>query len=162
MVATFSNLDVRRMFRSGENAGSQVVVKIRLNLFRLWRQAFAKRCDPPQLIRPDHSVYFRDILLNISAVALHQATCHYQSLRTTVLLVIRHLQNRVHRLLLSRIDEAASVHDNDIGLRRLRRKFMTVRYKLTHHDLGINQVLWTAETYKTNLQFLTIFGGMLA
>ena len=68
------------------------------------------------------------------------------------LLVLRHLQDGVDGFLLGGIDEAARIDDDDVGVGRVRRQLVARGGQLAHHDFGIDEVLGTAETDKSNFQ----------
>ena len=55
-------------------------------------------------------------LLDIAAIALHQAAGDNQLLRAADPLVLRHFQDRVDGFLLGGIDETTGVDDQDFGL----------------------------------------------
>jgi hypothetical protein len=73
-------------------------------------------------------------------------------LRAADFLVLRHFQNRVHRFLLRRVNEAAGIDDDDVRLVGLGREFMPARGELTHHDFAIDQIFGAAEADKTDFQ----------
>jgi hypothetical protein len=60
------------------------------------------------------------------------------------------LEDRVHRLLLGRVDKPAGIDDQDIRLRRVGGDFKPLRARAAEHDLGINQVLRTPEADHPN------------
>src|SRR5205823_13174201 len=71
-----------------------------------------------------------------------------------VLLVLRHLQNRVDRFLLRLVDERAGVDDQDVGLRRILRQLVPRLFRETKHHLGVDEVLRTAEGNKAQFHML--------
>src|SRR5262249_43564111 len=72
--------------------------------------------DLRDLARTEDHVDLRNFLLQLVAIALRQATGDDEAPALTVLLVLRHLENRVDRFLLGRIDERAGIDDEDVGL----------------------------------------------
>ena len=68
------------------------------------------------------------------------------------LLEFRHFEDCVDGLLLGWIDEAAGVDHQDFGVLRIVRELVAAFHKLAHHDLGVDEVFGTAETYKANFQ----------
>src|SRR6185437_541948 len=121
----------------------------------LWRTARRRNTrsgnDLLQLTSANHRIYFGDVLLDLGAIALDQAPSHNQLLRPATSFVPRHLQNRVHRFLLSRIDRRAGIHDNDVGLIGPRGNLRPRPVQQAHHNLAIHQVLRTPQAYKTDL-----------
>ncbi len=158
MIATLGDFDVCEMFRRRQHARRQVVIQILLE----WicsgrgRHAFAQLRDPLQLIRPDHRIDLGHVLLNVGAITFHQTTRDDQALRAPGLLVLRHFENGVDRFLLRRIDKAARVDHDHIGVGWMRRQLMTRRGELAHHHLRIDEVLRASKTDKTNFQLLLV------
>ena len=68
-----------------------------------------------------------------------------------VLLVLRHLEDRVDRLLLGRVDERARVHDEHVGVGGVLRELVPRLLRKPEHDLGVHEVLGTAERNHSNL-----------
>ena len=116
MIAAFGDFDVGEMPRRGEDARRQVVVQVRLERARSGSHAFAERHDLVEFVGADERVDFRQICLDIAAVALHQAAGDDQLLRAAGLLVLGHLENGVDGFLLGGVDETAGVDDEDVGL----------------------------------------------
>ncbi len=92
------------------------------------------------------------LFADIVAIALHHASRHDQLLRAAGFFVLGHLENGVDGFLLGRIDEAAGVDYQHVGVARLWRELVAARGQMAHHDLGIDEVLGAAETYKSNFQ----------
>src|SRR3954451_24868936 len=65
MVTTLSNLDVSGMLGCCENTGGEVVIQIRSGFVFDWSQSLAKRGDFVQFVRPEHSIHFGHVLLDI-------------------------------------------------------------------------------------------------
>ena len=102
-----------------------------------------------QLAGADHRIDLRNVLLDFVAIAFHQAAGNDQLLRPAADLVLRHLQDRVHRLLLGRVDERAGVHDDDVGVFGARRDLGPTLREQAHHDLAVHQVLGTAQAHES-------------
>ena len=101
--------------------------------------------DGFEMIEPDERVDLRNGLLQIGAVLLHHAAADDQPLHAFPF-ALRDLQDRVDRLLLRRVDEAARIDDDDIGLVEVvRDRDGGITLKLSKHDLGIDEILRTAE-----------------
>ena len=113
--------------------------------------------DAVDFVGADDRVHFGHFRANVAAVALDQAAGDDQALRAAGLLVLGHLEDGVDRFLLGGVDEAARVDDDDVGLLRVRRQLVAAGRELAHHDLGIDEILGTPQTDKTNFQ-----GGFLA
>jgi hypothetical protein len=94
-----------------------------------------------------YCVYFRDVLLDFVAVALDEAAGYYDALgfAAVLLLVLHHLEDGVHGLLLGRVDEAAGVDDDDFGVFGPGGELGSVVMEEAHHDLGVDEVLGAAE-----------------
>ncbi len=90
--------------------------------------------------------------LNVGAEAFDQTAGDDQALGFAGLLEFGHFENRVYGFLFGGIDEAAGVDDDNVGVGGLRGKFVAICDELTHHDFCVNQVLRTAETYKSDFQ----------
>ena len=78
----------------------------------------------------DDGVHFGNLLADLVAEALHQASGDDQPLRAAELLVLGHLQDRVHRFLLRGLDEAAGVDDEHVGVAGARRQLVAVRARM--------------------------------
>ncbi len=103
-----------------------------------------------QLARANHGVHLWNALLNLVAIALHQAACDDELLCRARGFVPRHLQNRVHRLLLGRVDKAASIDDKNLCLFGTRRQPRARAIQQPHHHLGVNKVLRAAQRDKAH------------
>ena len=75
--------------------------------------------DFRHLTSAEHGVDLGNLLDKVVSVALGQAPGDHEPLARAVLLVLRHLENRVDRFLLRRVDERTRVHDEHIGRRRI-------------------------------------------
>jgi hypothetical protein len=83
-------------------------------------------------------------------VALREAPRDHEALAGAGLLVVRHLEDRVDRLFLRFADEAARVHDDDLGVGRVVHVLEAGAARDAEHDLGVDPVLGAAEAYKMN------------
>ena len=98
----------------------------------------------------DHGIYFRHILADFVAIALHQAAGHDQLARLAGDFVLRHLKDGVNRLLLGFIDERACVYDQNVCRLRTVGHLGPGTVKQTHHDFAVNQVLRAAQAHEAN------------
>src|ERR1035441_8813407 len=69
-----------------------------------------------QLAGAENGVDLRDVLLNLVAVALHQAAGDDELAGTAVRLVPNHFEDGIDRLLLGGVDERAGVDPDDVGV----------------------------------------------
>jgi hypothetical protein len=106
-----------------------------------------------QLAGADDGVDLWDILLNLVTVAFNQAAGDDDALglAAILLLVLDHFEDRVDRLLFGRVDEAAGVNDDDLGVFSIRRQFGSIVVEQPHHHLGVNEVLRAAKGDKAHL-----------
>ena len=114
--------------------------------------ALADGHDAFQLVGADEGVDFGHFLADIAAIAFHQAAGDDQLFGAADLLVLGHLEDGVHGLLLGGVDEAARVDHQDIGLIGMRRELVALGDELAHHDFAIDEVFGTAQTDKTDFQ----------
>jgi hypothetical protein len=78
-------------------------------------------------------------------VALHEAARHDELLAPAAPLLLRELDDRVHRLDLGALDEPAGVHDHDLGLRRILDEPVARLGERPEHHLAVDAVLRAAE-----------------
>src|SRR6185369_7895339 len=104
-----------------------------------------------QFARPNHGIDYRDVFLDLVAVAFDEAPGDDQFLGAATRLVVRHFEDRIHRLLLSRVDKRAGIHDYDVGIFGLASDLGTGGLEHAHHDLAIDEVLGAAQADKTHL-----------
>ena len=90
-------------------------------------------------------------LLQLVAIALGQAAGDDQPLAGAVLLVLRHLEDGVDRLLLGRVDERAGVDDEHVGVGGVLRQLVARLLREPEHHLGVDEILRTAEGNQTDL-----------
>ena len=92
----------------------------------------------------DDGVHLGNVLPNLVAVALDQAAGDDQLFGRAGGFVAGHLQNRIDRLLLGRVDEAAGVDDEDFGLFGMGGQAGASARQQAHHHLGIDEVFRAA------------------
>ena len=145
MIAALGDLDVSEIPGRGQHARRRVVIQVRFEGIALGGlDTFAKTGDLFQLIGADHGVHFRHVLADVAAEAFDQASGDNQLLRAAGFLVLGHFENGVYRFLLGRIDEAARVDHDHIGIGRMRGQLVTLCGELAHHHLGIDEILRAA------------------
>ncbi len=156
MVAAFIDLDVGGVARSGQDSRRRVVIQIIRQIGCLGianighaQFAFARFQDFFHFAGADHRVDFRNLLPNIVAVALDHASGDDQFLGFAEFLVLGHLQNRIHRFFLRRLDETARIHHQHVRFAGPRRQFVTRARKNTHHHLAIDEVLGASQADET-------------
>ncbi len=100
-----------------------------------------------QLASAHHRIDLGNVAANLVPKALHEASGNDQPPGFPAIrdLVLRHLQNRVHRLLLGRVDEAACVDDQNLRVLGARGQLAAGAVKQPHHHLGVHQIFRTAQ-----------------
>ena len=93
----------------------------------------------------EERVNLRNFLAQGRAKALGETAGHDQSPARAGLLVPRHLENRVHGLLSGRVHERARIDHEDVGRRRVRGDVVARLAHEAEHDLGVDEILGTAE-----------------
>ncbi len=91
--------------------------------------------------------------MNVAAKAFHQATRDDQLARPAIVLMPRHLQNRIHRFLLRALDERAGVDHNDVSIFGAGNQLRPGLCQHAHHDFAIDQVLGTSQADKADLRW---------
>ena len=114
--------------------------------------ALAQRNDLFKFVRADQRIHFRQVLLNVSPIPLHQAAGDDQFLGPAGLFVLGHLEDGVDRFLLRRVNKTTGVDDDNFGLFGMRGELMTGSGELTHHYFRIDEVFRTTETDKSDFQ----------
>ena len=160
MIAAFGDLDVRGMLRRRENARREIVIQIRRQAAALAAPARNSPSDGRQnsfdFACSDDRVHFRNLLANLVAVALDQASGDDQFFRAAEFLVLGHLQDRVDRFFLRGRDEAAGVDDQDVGFVGARREFVAVARENAHHHLAIDEVLRASQADKSDFRHTSV------
>ena len=95
-------------------------------------------------MHPDKEVGFRQVSLQIRAVALHQAAGHHQAHLRAALLQAGQVKDGVHRLLAGRLDKGAGIDQEEFGGRRLPGDFPSRLDQAPQHDFRVHQVLGAA------------------
>ena len=85
-------------------------------------------------------------------MALHHAADADDGPAGAVLLESARFNERVDRLLLRGVDEAARIHDNDLGLREIGREFRAGIRELSYIALTVDGVFVAAEREEGELQ----------
>ena len=119
--------------------------------------AFDRADDFRHVACPENGIDLGNLRAQLVAIALAQAAGDDQALAGARLLVLGELENRVDRLFLRRVDERARVHDQHVGLGRIRRQRVAALLREAHHHLGIDEVLRAAERDETNLHLDSIW-----
>jgi hypothetical protein len=140
------------MLRGGEHARGEVVIEVGLQRIGIRLQPLANGHDAFQLIGADEGIDLGDFRADIAAIALHQAAGDDELFGAADFLVLGHLQDSVDRLLFRRVDEAARVDHEHIGLIGMRGELVASGDELTHHDFTIDEVFGTAQTDETDFQ----------
>src|SRR5262245_49615937 len=109
--------------------------------------------DVGDLAGAEDRVNLGDLFLQLVAIALGEAAGDDEAAAGAVLLVLRHLENRVDRLLLRAVDEGAGVDDQDLRARRVVGQLVPRLLREPEHDFGIDQILRTTERNQTNLHY---------
>jgi hypothetical protein len=110
-----------------------------------------------QLAGADHRVHFRNVLADLIAETLDQATGNHQPLRLAARLclvaglVARHLEDGVDGFPLRAADKRASIHHDDVGVGRVGRESSAGLRQHAHHHLAIDEVFGAAEADKSHL-----------
>ena len=152
MIAAFRDLDVRSVFRCRNDARRKVVIQKCRWLRRQHPQIAVHGFeDALDFACAYHGIYFRHLLQNLLAIALHQAACHNQFLCRAEFLVLRHLQDGLDGFLLRRFDEAARINHQHFRFIGPRRQFVPAARKNAHHHLAVHEVFRTSQTHKSNL-----------
>jgi hypothetical protein len=98
--------------------------------------------------RAEQVIDLGQLVRELVRMTLTQATGHDELLAAAFFLVACQIEDRVDRLLARRVDEAAGVDDDDLGVTRV--VDVLVAFALGHpqHDLGVDPVLRTAEAHE--------------
>ena len=116
--------------------------------------ATADRADDFRYLpRAEDRIDLGDLLLQLGAVALGEAAGDDQAAAGAVLLVLRHLEDGVDRLLLGRIDERAGIHHEDVGVGRVVRQLVARLLRQPEHHLGIDEVFGTPQRDQSDFHY---------
>src|SRR5205814_1570123 len=94
----------------------------------------------------------------LALVALHHAPHRHHGLAASRRLELTRLDNRIERLLLRRIDEAAGVDDDDLGVLESLGVFGATVCQLRQVPLAVHRILVTTERDESELH--AACGGM--
>ena len=94
---------------------------------------------------PSTRVDLGDLLLQLVAVPLGEAAGDDQPRAVAVALVLRHLEDRVDRFLLGRVDERARVDDEHLGVAGVGGDLVPRVAREAEHHLAVDEVLRAAE-----------------
>jgi hypothetical protein len=154
MVAAFGNFDVGGVARRRQHAGHGFVIQEHGAIGRggcgtnLPFDGFDNALD---LAGADDGVHLGNLLANLLAEALDQASGDHQSLRAAEFLVLGHFQNGIHRFLLRRFDEAAGIDHQHVGLAGARRQLVAVTRQNAHHHLAVDEVFGASQAEEPDL-----------
>ena len=101
---------------------------------------------------PISGVDLRQLLTDVAAVALHQASRDDQLLGAANPFVFRHFEDRVDGFFLGRVDETAGIYDQNFGLIGMWRQLVAAGHQLPHHHFTVHKVFGTTQTDKTDFQ----------
>jgi len=101
----------------------------------------------------EDGVDFGNFLPELVAVALCKTTGHDEPLTVALRLVPRHLEDRVDRFLLRRVDESAGIDDDDVRTRRIRREVVAGVARKPEHYFRVDEILGTPERDETDFHF---------
>ena len=101
-------------------------------------------------------IHLRDFGFQFLLITLRETTHDIQFLQLAFLLALHKLQDGVDAFLLGILDEATRIDNGDFTLRTLgvMDAMITIRLKLLHQQLAVNQVLGTAHRNYIYLVFL--------
>ena len=100
----------------------------------------------------EHHVDLRDLGLELVSVPLAQAAGHDQPFARPAALEFGHLEDRVDRFLLGRINEGAGIDDDDVRVLGVGGDFMPGLARQAQHDFAIHKILRTAERQEPEFQ----------
>ena len=90
-------------------------------------------------------VDFRDVFLDLVAIALDKAASDDEFFCAAAGFVTRHLKDGRNGFLLSGVNEGTGVDDEDFGVFGAGGEACTCAVEEAHHDLGVNEVFGAAE-----------------
>ena len=100
------------------------------------------------------------------SIPFGQTAGHDQPAARAALLMLRHLEDGVDRLLLRLVDEGAGVDHDHLGVRRVGGQLVAVALSQTEHHFGVHQILRAAERYQTDFHIRLLrhpaFSGTVA
>jgi hypothetical protein len=132
-----------RLLASGLNEGQRY--------FSALARPFDRTHDFRHVAGAQDGVDLGNLGLQLIPVTLAEAAGDDQPLAGAAFLELRELEDGVDRLFFRGIDEGARVDDEHLGLGRVRGQCMSALLREPHHDLGVDQILRTAEGDETYL-----------
>ena len=109
------------------------------------KQLMADRDDVAVLAKADHAVHLRHLCLNLVLIAFCQAAGNQNLLNDALLLEFAAGEDRFNGLLLCRVDKAAGVDDDEVGVFDVVRNLKIV-LQLCEHQLRVHLILRAAES----------------
>ena len=101
--------------------------------------------DVLQFAGADYCIDFGNVLLDLVAVALDEASGNDELLSLAAGLKTGHLEDGIDRLLFGRIDEGAGVDDQHVGGFGIADDARAGVVEQAHHDFAVDEVLGAAE-----------------
>ena len=97
------------------------------------------------LIHTQEQINLRDFLQQILRIALREAAGDHQQAAAAGFLILRHIEDRIDRLLLGGIDKPAGVHEEDVRLLGIFRQDKAFFRQQPQGCFGIHAVFVAAE-----------------
>ena len=148
VVAPLADLEVRVAPAAREHPRRELVVEPRRQRLvrepRQRRQARRGRRRVLELVEADEGVHLGDLLRELAAVLLHHAARDDDAVDLAALLALDLLEDRLDRLFLGAVDEAAGVDEHDARL-AVRNDLVAGLLQVPEHHLGVHEVLRAAE-----------------
>jgi hypothetical protein len=116
----------------GDRIGNQAALR------QLWDQVM-------ELRKAQEEVDFRNLVLELMFVALHETPDRHDRLDPRLLLELCRAEDGVDRFLLRGVDEAAGVDEDDVRAGEVGRDDGAVPHQLAHEPLGVHGGLVAAE-----------------
>ncbi len=148
VVAALAHFQVRVAPPLREHSGSGLVVESRRERLvgepRKGRQAGGRFRRALELVQADEGVHLGDLRRELAPVLLHHAARDDDAVDLPPPLALHLLEDRVDRLFLGAVDEAARV-DEDDSRGGVRHDLVARPLEVAEHDLGIHEVLRAPE-----------------
>ena len=104
-----------------------------------------------QFARTHNRVDFGNVLADLVAKALDQASCYDQFLCLAAGFVGGHFEDRIDRLLLGALDKRAGVDYDHVGVFRSAGQLRSCPRQQAHHHLAIHEILGAAQANEAHL-----------
>ena len=154
VIATFSDLDVGKIFRCGHHtAGLQfrLVNRIKHRHFHIvGEHSFEYRHDAVIAAGAQNAVNLRHLLQDLMLIPLGKAACDQDLADLAGFLQLGSLQDIVDGLSLSRVNKSAGVDHHRVAAHRIHGHFVARFLHTVHHSFTIHLVLGAAQGDKTN------------